>query len=84
MSNQCFFCKKYKNPGCSAEATAEEGLCPFRDPMSQDEIQETVDNDLKHITEVAQKAGVIPEGITIEEYFQAIHRKPGELPQDFC
>jgi len=85
MSKQCFFCKNYENPGCAVASTTDNDVCPSRKPMSQEEIQETVDSDLKHITEVAQRLGVIPVGVTVEEYFSAIRRADSkELPQGFC
>jgi hypothetical protein len=82
MSKQCFFCKKCED--CSIISTTNEP-CSYREAMSRDEIEATVKKDLARITEVAQKSGTVPRGVTIEEYLRAIQRSEDEeLPPDFC
>lgn len=78
MPTQCFFCKKYEDESCPVRSISDEDFCPFRDQMSPEEIESAVEKDIEHITEVAQSLGVIPQGVTIEEYFSAVRRRDHE------
>jgi hypothetical protein len=84
MPTQCFFCKKYEEKTCPVKSIEEGDFCAFRDAMSEEEVEATVEKDIEHITEIAQSLGIIPEGVTIEEYFAAVRRQNSDSSGQFC